>query len=227
MSSLMLKWKLPLAVLTMLSAVLCFAAEVKKAPSLSAVVPRIKAERSPDLLKLPWNRGVKLPMNVDRNGKPWKTGRTMTLLHDGNALYMRYTEQTDPKKLEGNPTTVMWSDDTLEIFFARKNAKPYTQLALTALGKKASFCSFPKEEAHFNGVWHFAEKVKIVLNKKDFAIYISIPQMYLLPGGVQSGETFHANFFRHTPSSGASCWNPIYAIGFSTIERAGKITLAK
>lgn len=196
---------------------------------LSANVPRIKAERMPDLLKLPWDKGCKLPMNLDRHGKPVKTQRQMTLLHDGIALYLRYDEKCDLKKLEGNASeSSVWKNDSLEIFFAAKNAKPYTHYSTCVWGQKAGLCSFPKNEAHFNGNWNFGEKRKIVIGKNEYTIYISIPLLYLLPGEVAPGQTIYANFFRYTPSRGmASCWNPIYAFPFSTIERAGKITLAK
>ena len=76
----MKKWLMMFAVFTVFCTL--SAAPVQKTV-LSANVPRIKAERMPDLLKLPWDKGCKLPMNLDRHGKPVKTQRQMTLLHDG------------------------------------------------------------------------------------------------------------------------------------------------
>ena len=200
--------------------------QFRNRPLPTITVPRIADLKDP--ANAPWDKAYKVRSLRTVFGFPGKSGRNVFLMHDGKTLYIKYTEKCDTKNLFIGKSTDVLNDDTLQLFFASKQQKPFVSLAITPVGKFKEYGKFATNDAAYDGKWQFDGKYKTDIKPDNFTIYIAVPMKNLIPDkAVTPGMTVYANIVRNTPNGGASSWSTLYSENLENFSRWGKITFAK
>ncbi|MDD5707266.1 MAG: DUF4838 domain-containing protein [Kiritimatiellae bacterium] len=170
---------------------------LKKSPPPSARIPRLAEPANGDLDKVDWNRGENLKLLRDIYGYPAPDRHAdVTILHDGQHLYLRLQERTDTKKLRSEPN-IFFADDW-EIFWAAQRDKPYRQVGVNPQG---AFQAIPYGEGP---AWDSGIKVVSDIVPDLWTTRLCLPLANVLPDGLRSGQTLYFNAIRASFGAGSA-----------------------
>ena len=184
--------------------------------------PRVSVSRitgaDGDASKVDWAKARVLDEWRTIEGFPSSRKVEARLAHDGRYLYVRLQERLDPRDLvsRGN----VWSGDDWEMFFAAERKKPYHQFGVAPSGKYST-------AAKAAPAWR--PRLVVVSDTSApgrWVVRVAFPLENLIPGGVQTGGAFYANFYRASPrASRQLAWSPNFKRGFHELSRMGEFTL--
>jgi len=180
-------------------------------------VPRVAVESSADPSKLDWSKGAHLSPWFTVEGYPTQRKLEGRLMHDGQNLYLRLTEQTESSRLVSAKD--IFTGDDWEVFLAAARSGPFVQYAINPSG---AFYANPTAEplkAHVRAI------SSVLTDQWDF--YLIIPLEKLLPGkAVQPGAAFYANFYRAVNGQvELLAWSPNFTKSFHVLSRMGEFVL--
>ena len=193
----------------------------RQQPPPSVVVPALPVASAADepLRKVDWSRAVHLAPWCSVQGFRSSRKISADLVHDARYLYVRLVDHTDTTKLVSHED--IWTGDDWELFFARRRAKPYYQIGINPAGDTATL-------AHGDATpWQCKVRVRSDTQAKDrWVVTVVLPLARILPGGIESGDTFFANFFRAVRDQRELLgWSPTFIDGFHAPDRLGELRL--
>ena len=181
-------------------------------------MPRV-ASAAGDVSKVRWPNAIVLNRWYTVEGYPSKRKLEARLAHDGEYLYIQLQDAVSPRQLVSSAS--IWAGDDWELFFAASRAKPYHQFGVAPNGKHRSI-------AYGTADWDSGAKVASDTTAPDrWTVRVAFPAGRLIPGGVQPGSKFHANFYRATSREPREllAWSPNFVSNFHELSRLGEITL--
>ncbi|MBI3922415.1 MAG: DUF4838 domain-containing protein [Armatimonadetes bacterium] len=193
----------------------------KRAQQLPQVqVPRL-TDANGDPAQVDWVKAKDLGKWCSLSGDATDRKVESLIAHDGRYLYLQLTEYLDPSKLSS--TGSIYDGDDWELFFALKRKDAYRQFCVAPSGKH-----FEKAYQENSDQWNSGAIVRSDTASSDrWAVMLALPLDKLLPGGLEPGGTFYANFYRASPgASQLLAWSPNFAGGFHETGRLGEMTLA-
>jgi hypothetical protein len=200
-------------------------------PVPRATVPLIPRIADGDPARVDWRQAAALADFFKHGGtEPAPRKLEARLAHDGERLYLQFTDPVAPKSLVANATVCPFDD--WELFLARDRAQPYRQIMV---GPTGIFAALTHGEVNWRMNVPWADtglKVAGDATAADkWVLRLSIPLANLVQGGVKPGETFHMNFVRVTSPNvtgtgglGIDCWSPMSTV--HEADRLGELTLA-
>ena len=111
------------------------------------------------------------------------------------------------------------------MFFApRRGKKPYRQIGVNPSGK---YFALAYDETPPPSIWDSGVKIHSDIQTDRWTASLAFPLAALLPEGTQAGKSFHANFYRGSPSTKTMlAWSPNFESNFHVLTRLGKVTLS-
>jgi hypothetical protein len=170
-----------------------------------------------DPFKVDWTRAVAVGNWATLKGQSTARQVQAQFAHDGLFLYVRLTEQLDPRTLV-NHVDVCSGDDWELLFAATRGAQPYRQIGVNPQGKRL-------ELAYGESGWDSGATVVSETGAAVWRVSLAFPLDRLLPGGVRPGQTVYANILRGGREPLA--WSPTFEDSFHRLEQLGEIVLER
>ena len=184
-------------------------------------IPRVKLKvaGAPDASE--WRNSARLKFYGGLNAQPLKRSLTISAMHDGESLYLKYYDEMDTATLEtSSPAT--WLNDEWESSFARQRSIPYRHVSTDANGKLSAVNCTDTGTRNYP----FPAKVSLVKTTKHWEIIMTVKLADIVDGGIQPGEILFCNFIRACNAKPIASWNPTYS-GFHAPSQLGEFYLEK
>ena len=180
---------------------------------------KLKVAGAPDASE--WRNSARLKFYGGLNAQPLDRSMTIYAIHDGEFLYLKYYDETDPATLDtSSPSS--WLNDEWESSFARQRSIPYRHVSTDANGKVSAVDCTDTGTRGFA----FPAKVSLVKATKHWEIIMCVKLADIVDGGVQPGEILFCNFIRARSAKPIASWNPTYS-GFHAPNQFGEFYLEK
>ncbi len=184
----------------------------KALPTVS--VPKVAAP-------VAWDTVPAAPGWGDLTGAPTPRRLETKLAHDGQTLYLRLTEWTDPSRLVTGGA--LWDGDDFEVFTAATRGGDRHQLIIAPDGRHAALAW----QGGAQSDWPAGAKVTSDRSAKDrWQVQVALPLKTLIPGGWQPGAKLYLNVYRASPgASNLLGWHPSFAGGFQDTQRLPELVI--
>lgn len=197
-----------------------------------ALVPKLPDTAADgDPAKVAWSKAGQLTGWRQLDGRSTRRQIEARMAHDGRHLYVRLTEAAASANLVNDEG--VWAGDDWELFFAKRREKPFRQFGVNPKGTCLESTSDP-------ALARCGARAISEVSEGRWTVAVSLPLAALLPGGLQSGSVFYANFFRSISVQNDErmwdvgplfhdddqlCWTPHYEPSFHLPERFGELVL--
>lgn len=183
-------------------------------------VPFVDCSRPGDSESISWPKIPTLHLFGGLKAEPLKQQLEVKAAHDGEYLYLAYTQRGIlTSQLVTN--TALWQNDNWETHFAKQRAIPYQMFAADSIGNITGvqfFGTVSQEWSPFPG------KVMNMKKEDSWTMLISIPLKEVVPEGIKPGEMLYFNVLRTANNQASGCWIPTFA-GFHAPDRFGELYL--
>lgn len=194
--------------------------KLRAAGPASAIVPRLPmpVEKASEV---DWSKAVYLGEWRQIEGYPAHRKPEAFLVHDARCLYVKFTESAETCDLRSDPG--IWAGDDWELFFARQRNRPYRQIGVNPKGIFQDMGVGDGDPMPPCGVSVTSDTSQV----DRWTVILVLPLDRLLPGGLKSGDSFYANFFRATGEKPRELlgWTPNFRASFHVPERLGELKL--
>ncbi|MBI2302217.1 MAG: DUF4838 domain-containing protein [Armatimonadetes bacterium] len=187
-------------------------------------IPRVSVPRLPDAGGDPdradWPKARGLGGWGTLSGAPTPRKLAAQIGHDGTHLYVRLSEQLDPKTLV--PGGQVWDGDDFELFFARERGQSYRQLCVAPNGRLVALAWMEASATWESGAAAHSDTAA----PDRWTVSLAFPLDRLLSGGAAPDKPFYANFYRASPGAEKLlAWSPTFASGFQDTARLPELVL--
>lgn len=199
----------------------------KQHPPPTVNVPRLP-DAADDVGKVDWSKAALLDPWYGNYGESCVRDLSAKAAHDGEFFYIQLSETCNPKELKSSGE--IWTGDDWEVFFAPVRGKaPYRQLAVNPAGKWIAYhWAKPIGKATPKKWLDSGAQVQVRTTNDGWTATIAMPLATIVPGGLKSGATFYANFYRASNNiKEVYAWSPNFDGSFHVLDRLGAMTLQK
>lgn len=187
-------------------------------PPRSYEIPALRTNANGDARSVDWTAGAVLQLDHGIQGYPTDRNVSAVIAHDQHYLYLQLQETGDTSGLAR--TDAIFNSDDWEIFIAPSRAKPYRQIGINAQGKLASYAY---GEA---APWNPKATVISDVQSDRWRVWLCIPLVDLVPGGLASDRVFYLNVVRgSTGSRGHPALSPNFSSNFHDPSRLAAFKL--
>ncbi len=188
-------------------------------------VPKLASEAGGDLSKVNWSQAKDLGQWSTLSGDATERKVETRVAYDARYLYVQLTEWLNPAQLTSTGT--IWDGDDWEVFLALGREQASRQLCVAPNGKYVAL-DYQVHKQDKPDKWDSGAVVRSDTGGRDrWVVRLAVPFDKAFPGGLESGTTFYANFYRASPHfTRLLAWSPNFGGGFNDTSRLGKFTLA-
>ena len=175
-----------------------------------------------DAARVDWAKAPAIDFWRLPNGQPASRQISARAAHDGEWLYLRFEDKSDPKKLVNGRDPE--SSDRWEMVFSLYQTG-FRRIVFSADGRVQTFASGETRDGQ--EVYSWVSDAKVVSDTRtpdQWTLTVALPLARLWSGGIKAGWQFSANFIRATTDGEYSLWQPM-PNGFADLSGVGQIAL--